>query len=315
MIETILKRQEFVDKPPVLLDIGAAESIHPKWRILAPYSICIAFDADNREMDYIVNESNRYKKLYVYNRVVSSEIVGEQNFYLTRSSQCSSLLRPQTELLKKWDFSGLFDVENTVQLKSTTLTAVLHELHIDNIDWFKSDSQGTDLRLFKSLGDEMIHKVLAAEFEPGILDAYEGEDKLWSIIAFMEKKPFWMSDIIIRGTQRFNHSQLGDELSRLQKLLMRYTERVSPGWGELMFLNNFNPDASYLDKRDHLLGWVIAMIDTQYGFAAELAVNGYRKYNDSLFLELKTNALRHIKRRLITFPFVKVINVINSLLK
>lgn len=65
---------------------------------------------------------------------------------------------------------------------------VLKSINIDYIDWFKTDTQGTDLRIFASLGDELINKILVAEFEPGIIDAYKGEDKLYKIMEFFDKK-------------------------------------------------------------------------------------------------------------------------------
>ena len=42
---------------------------------------------------------------------------------------------------------------------------------LDYIDWYKSDSQGTDLRIFDTLLDVVKDRVLAVDFEPGILDA------------------------------------------------------------------------------------------------------------------------------------------------
>lgn len=294
LFEKILSRDEFVERPPVLLDVGAAGAIHPKWRDLAPYSICIAFDADDREMGYTVNESSGYLKLYVYNCIVTAEEEQERTFYLTRSPQCSSLLPPDTDALGQWEFAPLFEVERAVRLKTVTLPQVLGELGVDRIDWFKTDSQGTDLRLFRSLGEERIERVLAAEFEPGIIDAYRGEDKLWSLFAFMEEKPFWMADLAVKGTQRFNHRVLTDELSGLDREIYRRAGKVSPGWGEVAFLNTFAGAAAHLDRRDYMLGWIFASVEKQYGFALELAVTGYGKFEDPIFVEMKRKSLRQI---------------------
>ncbi len=53
ILKRILKRKEFIDNPPVLLDIGASGDLNQKWEILAPYSIGVAFDADDRDFEYI----------------------------------------------------------------------------------------------------------------------------------------------------------------------------------------------------------------------------------------------------------------------
>ena len=68
-----------------------------------------------------------------------------------------------------------------VELPALDIPSVLAELGLERVDWLKGDSQGTDLRLFRSLGD-LASSVLVAEFEPGIIDAYEGEDKFADVL-------------------------------------------------------------------------------------------------------------------------------------
>jgi hypothetical protein len=283
MIDTVLRRNEFEERPPVLLDIGASGEIHRKWKRIAKYCIGIAFDADLREMNYVVKESSGLRKLYVFNSIVTEQPADEMEFYLTRSPYCSSLLKPAQESLNKWAFAELFEVNKTVKLKTATLPSILQEIGLGKIDWFKTDSQGTDLRLFTSLGEEHVKKVLVAEFEPGIIDAYEGEDKLWSLLAYMEKQPFWMNSLDIRGTQRIERTIMKERLSGLDRKIVSALLKTSPGWGEVSFFNTFENDSTHLDKRDFLLGWVFAMIEKQYGFALELAVKGSHRFKDPMF--------------------------------
>lgn len=302
IIETILSRPEFSDRPPVLLDIGAAGEIDRKWRQIAPYSVCIAFDADDREMGYVVREKSGYRKLYVYNCIVTDAVCGEADFHLTRSPQCSSLLEPRQESLDKWAFGAFFTVERSVRLKTVTLPEVLAELGIDKVDWFKTDSQGTDLRLFRSLGEERIARVLAAEFEPGFIDAYRGEDKLWSLLAFMEDKPFWMTGLTVKGSQRISRQVGSRSLSNLERRFLPALLKTSPGWGEVAYLNTFDGDSDQLDMRDYLLGWVFAFIEEQYGFAMEIAARGFEQFGDPVFPPLESEALVRLRRGVIRAP-------------
>ena len=82
------------------------------------------------------------------------------DFYLTKSPHCSSILEPDNENLKNWAYSSLFEVENKIKVKTENLSNVIEILRIDKIDWFKTDSQGIDLRLFKCLGKDILEKVL-----------------------------------------------------------------------------------------------------------------------------------------------------------
>ena len=111
----------------------------------------------------------------------------EADFHLTRSPYCSSLLRPDAAALGDWDFARLFDVERTVRVPCVSLSKALRDVGVTRVDWFKTDSQGIDLRLFQSLGEEICSRVLAVEFEPGIIDAYEGEDKMAAVLTAMDR--------------------------------------------------------------------------------------------------------------------------------
>ena len=295
IIDNILRRKEFRENPPVLVDIGASGAIHSKWRRIAPYSICIAFDADAREMGFAAHESKGYRKLYIINRIVTAYPAVAAPFYLTKSPYCSSLLKPDQLSLDKWAFGGLFDVDRVADLEVITLQSVFAELGISKIDWFKTDSQGTDLRLFQSLGGDTIRRVIMAEFEPGIIDAYEGEDKLCSLMAFMDGQPFWMSGLEIKGSQRISHQTFDKLFSPFERRLLGQLMKTAPGWGEVTYMNSFLNAADYLDTRDYLLGWVIAVLEKHYGFALELALRGAERFHDPLFDDMQKHTLRCIK--------------------
>ncbi|HEY3308691.1 MAG TPA: FkbM family methyltransferase [Desulfuromonadaceae bacterium] len=302
IIDEILRREEFSGNPPVLVDIGASGAIHPKWRRIAPYSVCIAFDADEREMGFAAHETKGYRKLYIINRIVTAQSSATAQFYLTKSPYCSSLLKPDQQSLDQWAFGGLFEVDRVASLETVTLQSVLEKLGIGKIDWFKTDSQGTDLRLFRSLGDGLIRRVLVAEFEPGIIDAYKGEDKLRSLMTFMDDQPFWMSDLEIKGTQRMKRDTFENRLSPIEQRLLGNLMKIAPGWGEVTYINTFSKTADYLDKRDYLLGWIFAVIEKHYGFALEIAEHASARFPDPIFDEMQKYTWRSIKLEYSKFP-------------
>ena len=73
IIKTILTSGYFLENPPILVDIGASGEINKKWEIIAPHSVCIAFDADDRDFQINEVDSSIYKKLIIFNRIVIAE--------------------------------------------------------------------------------------------------------------------------------------------------------------------------------------------------------------------------------------------------
>lgn len=296
LTERILQDGELRDKPPVLFDIGASTHLPEAWRTLAKYATCVAFDPDARQMGHLETASRDYRKLLVYPAIVHAETDGEVDFYLTRSPECSSTLPPDTDSLRRWRFAPFFEVEKVVKLPAVTLKTVLRETGLDRIDAYKSDTQGTDLRLFRSLPPELGRRILSLEFEPGIIDAYRGEDKLWQLLAAMEKEDdFYLAGLTLHGSVYLPSGQEA-KLKWWQRRLVSAAFREAPGWGEARYLNRLLEGRGF-GRREYLLGWIFAMIERQPGLALELAEKGGALCGDAFFEEMAAATLRSIPYR------------------
>ena len=139
IIDRILCRSDFIERPPVLIDIGASGELNPKWKLLAKHSVCIAFDADEREIRHIEMEPSHFKRLHVFNAVLTNKAQGKIPFYLTNSPFCSSSLKPDNQSLEDWFFADLFEVERRVELNSIDLPQVLKKLEIAYVDRLMSE--------------------------------------------------------------------------------------------------------------------------------------------------------------------------------
>lgn len=310
LITRILQSDCFEAQPPVLVDIGASGKLHERWRWLARYSVGIAFDADSRDFN-ADSKDPRWRKLHVFNRLLAPHATEAATFHLTRSPHCSSALPIDTEGLRPWAFSPLFEVERTVILPAIDLPLVLRETGLSHVDWFKTDSQGTDLRLFASLPADIQVKVLAADFEPGIIDAYRGEDKLYQLMAHMAGLPFWVSDMTIKGSQRIGPLSL-PHLSTTQRSNPASFFKTSPGWCEISYLNRLEADQS--SERDLLLCICFALIQGQHGFAFELARRGQMLYRNDLFGATLGQIDRHAKLGYLRLLRDKTVNTFRRML-
>lgn len=293
LIGELLAQKEFEVKPPVLIDIGASGSIHEEWRELASNSICLAFDADDREFQSKEITDKGFKKLFLFNCIVSGELdsdLSQKDFYLTHSPYCSSLLEPETKKLESWVFADLFQVESVKKLNVRSLPGILKELDVTYVDWFKTDSQGTDLRLFKSLDKHLLEAITIAQFEPGIINAYRGEDKLFKVIEYMETLPFWMEHMEVKGTQRLKFTNAQENVPFIQYTTGHKFMKTSPCWAEISYINTFehNPE-----KRNLYMGIIISLVRNQYGFALDLSILGCESYPESVIFKKCKHSLIH----------------------
>ncbi|MBT5716031.1 MAG: hypothetical protein HOI70_03880 [Opitutae bacterium] len=281
-IISVLNHESFDDRPPVLLDIGASGETFPAWKELITFAHCIAFEADDRELSALESTKGDWKQFTSFRSLATSESLDKLDFHLTKSPFCSSTLKPDNKSLADWEFASLFDVEKTVSLETTNINKSLLDAGISYVDWFKTDSQGTDLRLFTSLPDRIRSKMLVADFEPGIIDAYLGEDKLHHILSHMDKEPFWVHSMDVKGAKRIIKDDLVGEEDARDKIIKK--QKDSPCWCEISYLNDMKSDQ--LGLRESLLGWVFSTILQQHGFALGIARKWSSSSNDEIFGEL-----------------------------
>lgn len=310
IIKKIAFHEEVVSKPPVLIDIGASGKLNSIWKQIAPFSICIAFDADKREFDYIENQESAFKKQFIFNKiVVASSDKPKQPFYLTQNPFCSSLLVPNTDSLKEFHISDKFNIKETLEIDVIQLDDVLAQLKINAIDWFKADSQGTDLRLYKSLSEEIQNKTLVLEFEPGFMNAYLDEDKIVDVMNYMEKKSFILSSFIIKGSLRMPKLDFDRILkSSFAKKIASHTYKNTPGWAEMVYLNTLKNKA--FTSREFLLAWLFATLQDHHDLAFVYADKATGKFKDEIFKELKLYSEKKLRNNIYSLDSIsKLINV------
>ncbi|MDF9799677.1 hypothetical protein OKW21_004940 [Catalinimonas alkaloidigena] len=297
IIDKISSREDIITKPPVLVDIGASNDINPVWKKIASFSIGLAFDADDRDFEFIEKEDKLFKKLYVFNKIVVDKAEhDEMDFYLTKSPYCSSLLEPNLPKLQPYHYADFFEVTNKIKLKIVELKKVIEEIGIDYVDWFKTDAQGIDLRLFSSLSQQMQNKTIMLEFEPGLIDAYKQEDKVVDVLNYMRDKEFFLLSLDVKGPFRITKSVFDHTFkSQLSKKFAKHGLKRVPGWAEMAFLNELtDPDCT---AREYILAWLFSTLQEHHEISAAYAHQGYEKFGEKIFQDLEDYSFKAIKNQ------------------
>ena len=109
-------------------------------------------------------------------------------------------------------------------------------------------------------------------------------------MSYMEELPFWIASMLIKGSQRL-YSEDEGVLSSFQREYVRFFIKRAPGWCEICYLNTLQSNPS---SREILLGWIIATIKSQHGFALYLAREGSRRFGDPIFAKMSHHSGRAI---------------------
>lgn len=290
LFEKIFAEPELRAEPPVLVDVGAAGGVHEAWRRIARFSIGVGFEPDAREAAPLTGARQDFLK-WIFCPTLVVPVAppgGRALLHLTRAPQCSSTLRPRAAALEGWAFQEFFDVLETRELPATTLADALRAQSLERIDWLKCDTQGLDLKIFLSLPEGVRQRLLAVEFEPGLIDVYEGEDKVADALATMAELPFRLAQISIGRTPLRGPPDLSAQLTR----------RLAPGvpaWANLHYLRDPAAAPAMLDRRGLLLAWVFATLSDQPGWAWAAAAAGRERFGGDLFAAMAAASARALR--------------------
>jgi hypothetical protein len=293
LLDRVLQEPEFAEAPPVLVDVGAAGGVPREWRRLAGRAVGVGFEPDARETAGLDWARRRFRRwIFVPALAVpSAGMGGTQTFHLTRSPQCSSILPPRRDALQAWAFGAFFEVQATRELPATTIAAALAAHGLRGVDWLKCDTQGLDLRLYLSLPDAWRERLLVAEFEPGIIDAYEGEDQLPGVLTAMRQEPFFLAKLATVPMARRGPAGWSEGRRRW----LRRAAARTPAWANLRFLRDVQQRAEALDRRALLLAWVFAVVCGLPDYAGVVAEQGQKRFGGALLAEMVRESERRLR--------------------
>jgi FkbM family methyltransferase len=297
LLDRVMVEPELQATPPVLVDVGAAGGVHPGWRRIARYAIGVGFEPDAREAAPLDAAQRKFRRWIFCPGLAVPErpVDGTATLHLTKSPQCSSSLPPRIEALAEWSFADFFEVTERRHFPATTLVDALAAQGIAGVDWLKCDTQGLDLKLWQSLPEGWRSRVLAVEVEPGIIDAYEGEEKLGDVLAAFASEPFWLAELAVGRVSRGGPALLEKYLGAGAATWVRRLAPGSPAWANAHFLRDFSREPEPLNRRAHLLGWVWATLAGQHGAALTVADAGMLRFGGGLFAEMAGASVQRLR--------------------
>lgn len=275
---------------PVIVDVGSSGEPQSLFNAISKQTVLVGFEPDDREQSKRFGE--KFKRvIFVPKVVIPDDNAEDVEFVLTKSPYCSSLLEPDLKALENFSFSPLFIPERRVKLPATSMNRVVAEKHLSHLDWIKVDAQGADLQIIKGIGRSTFENILAIEVEPGLIDAYKGEDLFPEVHMFMLKAGFWLADLHCQAYPRISAANLdrlkaefGDTLPNL---------KASPTAAEARYFRNRQYfELASTPLRSCILGFVFALLTGYSGFAAEILFVMRKRFPAEQRLEMLSQVLR-----------------------
>lgn len=180
-----------------LLDIGARRGVWERFLPVAGHTDVVALEADVNECQRLQVEATLHPQPWRSVRYLPVAVgAGEENrpFYVLRSENLSSLLRPNIELLQTYEDPHLDRWEIRVVREVTTVPLdrlnERFDLPTDGTDFLKVDTQGSELEILESGRGLVLDALVGVETEVEFMPVYEGQPLFADVDSFLRRQGF-----------------------------------------------------------------------------------------------------------------------------
>jgi len=164
--------------------------------------VCFAFEPTPHLINHLKQKTASFSSRYHIIPCAVSDFDGEANFHIAGQADwgCSSLLKFSEDTNKTWPGRNDFKVTEIINVRVITLKTFIENMSpipISQIDRFHCDTQGSDLKVLKGMGDyiSLIKEgVVEAANKTDIL--YKNQNTVADTTVFLLQKDFKTHTII-----------------------------------------------------------------------------------------------------------------------
>lgn len=185
---------KYYDKYPlVLVDVGASGGAQSEWKYALRYLKIVGFEPDNRGYAPLLNKNR--PNYITYLNTALYEQKATMKFYLTKRQEASSILKPNETFFKKFHTENYLDIQKVIEIKTDTLENQLKENQIDDIDFMKIDTQGSELFILHGATSFLMETLFGLEIEVEFAQIYENQPVFSEIDSFIKRFGFQLFDL------------------------------------------------------------------------------------------------------------------------
>lgn len=177
------------ENPITIVDIGAAGGIHKRWSKIEKHIHAICFEPDERSYKKLLNN-----KHIICKNIGLSNKKGFLKIYLTKKPTCSSVYPPNDKFIKFFQNPNRFKVVKEIDIKVDTLDNQLSLSNINDIDYIKLDTQGSELQILQG-AKKTLDNVFGLRIEVEFNRIYKEQPLFSDIDSYLSNYNFQLFDL------------------------------------------------------------------------------------------------------------------------
>lgn len=186
---------EYRRHPLTLVDVGARGGVKRNWTAAARHLRVLGFEPDRQEYERLLEAARSAATPARYFNVALHNERGTVPLYLARDRGLSSIFQPDRAFLDAFPEAGRFDIEQIRQVEVDTLDDQLRAGAIDDIDFIKVDTQGSELFVLQGASATLAASGVGVEVEVEFTPIYKGQPTFADVDTYMRGLGFLLFDL------------------------------------------------------------------------------------------------------------------------
>ena len=284
----------FREKPLGFIDIGSSGGIYPPILPFAPLAHCTCFEPDKkayRELKQTYKTKKQFSEITIFNIAIGSK-AAHRKLHVTKSAVNTSLLKPNDELISRYNLTGLQLKEiDTVKTESLD-NVIFQDGHRGERlgEFIKMDCQGAEYEILKGAEKTLQEQCVALYIEVEFLKPYEKQRIFSELDLFLRKRGFQLYGLYPHyiSTKKIDRRKFDTE------------ERII--WADAVYFKDpidlVNRKRKY-SQRDFEVLLLVAMLTHYYDFALEIVDMYFNEAPDSRHMRNLVLSLAEDRKRVI----------------
>jgi FkbM family methyltransferase len=187
--------QAYASHPIVLVDVGARGGLRKNWRQVQTHLHHIAFEPEPEEHRRLTRSvtSTPYRSTVL--GVALHREAGLLDLHVARSGGLSSIFKPDVTFLQSFPASERFETRGVAKVPADSLDNQLKVHQVDDIDFIKIDTQGSELFVLQGASQALESSVIGVEVEVSFTGLYADQPLFANVDALMREAGFYLFDL------------------------------------------------------------------------------------------------------------------------
>jgi FkbM family methyltransferase len=181
--------------PLVLADIGARGGLKKNWLAARRHLRVLGFEPDKTEFGRLVDRTGGAAHPDTFFDVALHNRRGRVPLHVARDRGLSSIFEPNRAFLDTFPDAARFDTVDRYDVDADTLDNLLAAHEIDDLDFIKADTQGSELYVLEGAARALTSSVLGVEVEVEFTPIYTGQPLFAEVDAFLRERGYLLFDL------------------------------------------------------------------------------------------------------------------------